>query len=51
MKLSRITKPLRSVQVRVTVAGELNAALSRSTFHEASDFGDLLRGCIFGQGL
>ena len=27
MKLSRITKPLRSVQVRVTVAGELNAAL------------------------
>jgi hypothetical protein len=27
MKLTRITKPLRSVQVRVTVAGELNAAL------------------------
>jgi hypothetical protein len=27
MKLTRITKPLRSVQVRVTLAGELNAAL------------------------
>jgi hypothetical protein len=27
MKLTRIAKPLRSVQVRVTVAGELNAAL------------------------
>ncbi len=27
MKLTRITKPLRSAQVRVTLAGELNAAL------------------------
>lgn len=27
MKLTRITKPLRSVQVRVTLAGELDAAL------------------------
>jgi len=27
MKLARIAKPLRSVQVRVTLAGELNAAL------------------------
>jgi hypothetical protein len=27
MKLTRINKPLRSVQVRVTVSGELNAAL------------------------
>ena len=27
MKLTRITKPLRSAQVRVTVVGELNAAL------------------------
>ncbi len=27
MKLSRITKPLLSVQVRVTLSGELNAAL------------------------
>jgi hypothetical protein len=27
MKLSRITKPLRSVLVRVTLAGEVNAAL------------------------
>ena len=27
MKLTRITKPLRSVQVRVTLAGELNGAL------------------------
>ena len=27
MKLTRIAKPLRSVQVRVTLAGDLNAAL------------------------
>jgi hypothetical protein len=27
LKLSRITKPPRSVQVRVTLAGEVNAAL------------------------
>jgi hypothetical protein len=27
MKLSRIAKPLRSLQVRVTLAGDLNAAL------------------------
>lgn len=27
MKLTRITKPLPSVQVRVTLSGELNAAL------------------------
>ena len=27
MKLSRITKPPRSLQVRVTLAGEVNAAL------------------------
>jgi hypothetical protein len=27
MKLARIAKPLRSVQVRVTLAGDLNAAL------------------------
>lgn len=27
MKISRITKPLRSVQIRVTLAGELDAAL------------------------
>jgi len=27
MKLTRITKALRSVQVRVTLAGDLNAAL------------------------
>lgn len=27
MKLTRIVKPLRSVQVRVTLAGDLNAAL------------------------
>ena len=29
MKLSRITKPLRSVQVRVMLAGDLNASLDR----------------------
>jgi hypothetical protein len=27
MKLTRIAKPLRSVQVRVTLAGDLNSAL------------------------
>jgi hypothetical protein len=27
MKLSRISKPLRSVQIRVTLGGELDAAL------------------------
>ncbi len=27
MKLARISKPLRSLQVRVTLAGDLNAAL------------------------
>ncbi len=29
MKLARITKPLRSVQVRVMLAGDLNATLER----------------------
>ncbi len=29
MKLSRISKPLRSVQVRLMLAGELNARLER----------------------
>lgn len=29
MKLARITKPLRSVQVRIVLAGELNARLER----------------------
>jgi hypothetical protein len=29
MKLGRITKPLRSVQVRVMLAGDLNAGLER----------------------
>ena len=29
MKLARIAKPLRSLQVRVTLAGDLNAALER----------------------
>jgi hypothetical protein len=29
MKLARITKPLRSVQVRVMLAGDLNAELER----------------------
>ncbi len=31
MKLARITKPLRSVQVRVTLTGDLNASLERYT--------------------
>ena len=29
MKLERITKPLRSIQVRVMLAGDLNARLER----------------------
>lgn len=29
MKLARISKPLRSVQMRVMLAGELNASLER----------------------
>lgn len=29
MKLTRITKPLRSVQVRIMLAGDLNANLER----------------------
>ena len=29
MKLARISKPLRSVQVRVSLAGDLNAELER----------------------
>ncbi|MGH7838198.1 MAG: DUF2274 domain-containing protein [Candidatus Binataceae bacterium] len=29
MKLARITKPLRSVQLRVTLAGDLNVSLER----------------------
>ncbi len=35
MKLARIAKPLRSLQVRVTLAGDLNAALeSYARFYE-----------------
>jgi hypothetical protein len=29
MKLARITKPLRSVQLRVVIAGDLNISLER----------------------
>lgn len=29
MKLARIAKPLRSLQIRVTLAGDLNTALER----------------------
>jgi hypothetical protein len=29
MKLARISKPLRSIQVRIMLAGELNACLER----------------------
>ena len=35
MKLARITKPLRSVQVRVMLTGDLNATLERyAQFYE-----------------
>ncbi len=33
MKLARITKPLRSVQVRVILAGDLNVGLDRYDEH------------------
>jgi hypothetical protein len=33
MKLARITKPLRSVQIRVMLAGDLSASLERYTQH------------------
>jgi|GEM_PF-2109149 len=31
MKLARITKPVRSVQVRIMLAGDLNSSLERYT--------------------
>jgi len=40
MKLTRITKPLRSVQVRVTVTGQLNAALENYTRYYEHIHGD-----------
>lgn len=40
MKLTRITKPLRSVQLRVTVAGELNASLENYTRYYEHVHGD-----------
>ena len=33
MKLARISKPLRSVQVRVMLSGDLNASLERYAHH------------------
>jgi hypothetical protein len=40
MKLARITKPLRSVQVRVMLTGDLNASLERYAQHYAHIHGD-----------
>ncbi len=40
MKLSRITKPPRSVQVRVTLAGEVNAALENYARYYEQVHGD-----------
>ena len=40
MKLARITKPLRSVQVRVMMAGDLNANLERYAQYYAHVHGD-----------
>ena len=40
MKLSRITKPPRSVQVRVTLVGELNAALEKYAHYYERIHGD-----------
>jgi hypothetical protein len=40
MKLTRITKPLHSAQVRVTLAGELNAALENYARYYEQIHGD-----------
>lgn len=40
MKLARITKPLRSVQVRVMVTGDLNASLERYARYYEQVHGD-----------
>ncbi len=40
MKLARITKPLRSVQVRVMLAGDLNATIERYVEYYAHVHGD-----------
>ena len=40
MKLTRITKPLRSVQVRVILAGDLNANLERYAQYYEHVYGD-----------
>jgi len=44
MKLSRITKPLPSVQVRVTLSGELHAALENYASYYAHIHGDSVEG-------
>lgn len=40
MKLARITKPLRSVQVRVMLTGDLNATLERYSQYYQHIHGD-----------
>ena len=40
MKLARIAKPLRSLQVRVTLAGDLNAALESYAHYYEHVHGD-----------
>jgi hypothetical protein len=42
MKLTRIAKPLRSVQVRVTVAGDPDAALERYARYYEHVHGDAM---------
>ena len=44
MKLSRITKSLPSVQVRVTLSGELNAALENYAHYYEHIHGDSVEG-------
>ena len=44
MKLARITKPLRSVQVRVMLAGDLNASLERYARYYEYVHGDPVDG-------
>lgn len=44
MKLSRITKPLPSVQVRITLSGELNAALGNYARYYEQVHGDSVEG-------
>ncbi len=42
MKLARITKPIRSVQLRVMITGDLNASLERYAHYYEQVHGDFV---------